>query len=141
MIVIFADHRIWDQSQASVNKNIKPRFVCGLWQRKLHLFLQQVRDMRERVSCGVVERMDGVEMARNDSQSVKQSVLCHQSVSYVVIITHYCCTQLTLLTHHYRQYLYSDTAQHSLQSTKSYNPFPQTNTLFTDSKTNISIYF
>ena len=88
-----------------------------------------MRDMVERVSNAVLERIDGVEMARNDSQSVKQSVLCHQSVSYVVIITHYCSTQLTLLTHHYRKYLYSDTAQHSLQSTKSYNPFPQTNTL------------
>ena len=112
MIVIFADHRIWDQSQASVNKNIKPRFVCGLWQRKLHLFLQQVRDMRERVSCGVVERMDGVEMARNDSQSVKQSVLCHQSVSYVVIITHYLCTQYShylhnIITSIYIQILFS----------------------------------
>ena len=61
-------------------------------------------------------------MARNDSQSVKQSVLCYQSVSYVVIITHYwctVCTQLTLLTHHYRQYLYTDTAQRTLQWTST----------------------
>ena len=121
-------------SQGSVNKNIKPKLV----RRQSHQnFIYIPTSENSRAFLNI----NDIEMARNDSQSVKQSVLCYQSVSYVVIITHYCCTQLTLLTHHYRQYLYSDTAQHSLQSTKSYNPFPQTNTLFTDSKTNISIYF
>ena len=76
-----------------------------------------MRDIRETVRCAFLETINGIEMAQNDSQSVKESVLCHQSVSYVVIITHYCSTRLTLLTNHYRQYLYSDTAQDTLQST------------------------
>ena len=92
-------------SQGSVNKNIKPKLV----RRQSHQnFIYIPTSENSRAFLNI----NDIEMARNDSQSVKQSVLCYQSVSYVVIITHYLCTQYShylhnIITSIYIQILFS----------------------------------